>query len=221
MRLLRPSSDEHGIAMITAILVSGVVLTLSITATSLAIHNTNASGLDRKRVQVIATAEAGVDAAFSVLQTTPTAALPCQIQATLQGAFAQAIFSDQSPSTNNNLTVNGQNGDDATVYTNGSWTCANSMIVHGSMVAQGSVSMSNSCQVTRDVWAKQAVTMQNNTLVGHNVSSSRSSITLLNSAHILNNATAGTTITSNGRIDGTSTQNASPNDPPPQSLPAV
>src|SRR5207302_6726132 len=89
MRLLRPSRDEHGIAMITAILVSGVVLTLSITATSLAIHNTNASGLDRKRVQVIATAEAGVDAAFSVLQTTPTAALPCQIQATLQGAPAQ------------------------------------------------------------------------------------------------------------------------------------
>jgi Tfp pilus assembly protein PilX len=71
MRTLSPSRDEQGIAMVTAILVSAVILTLSITAASLAIHNTDQSGLDRKRLQVVAGAEAGVDAAYASLETTP------------------------------------------------------------------------------------------------------------------------------------------------------
>ena len=51
--------------------------------------------------------------------------------------------------------------------------------------------------------------------------SSRSSIALSNAAHILNNATAGTTVTSNGHIDGTITQNATASDPPTYSLPTM
>jgi hypothetical protein len=287
MPKVKPSFHrEEGIAMITAILISGVILTLSITAASLAVHNTDQSGLDRNRTQVIATAEAGVNVAFSTLQTTATASLPCSIAAsstaspsqqytvaiqyfnaagaqltcnnpglssapatalitstgnslpalsnpsakrTMQsqvalhpvyGGFDSAIFSDSSPSTNNNITVNGSSGDDADVYTNGSWNCANSMTVHGQMIAQGSVTMSNSCQVTKDVWANGAVSMSNSAVAGHNVTSSTSSISLSNSAHILNNATAGTTISS-GNIDGTKTPNHPQAAPAAKSLPTM
>ena len=89
MKLIHRRGDDQGIAMITAILVSGIVLTLSITAASLSVHNTNASGLDRKKVQVVAAAEAGVDAAFSLLQTTAPGSLPCTIQASLTTSPSQ------------------------------------------------------------------------------------------------------------------------------------
>jgi hypothetical protein len=285
---LNRSNDprEEGIAMITAILVSAVILTLSVTATTLAIHNTGQSGLDRQRMQVVADAEAGVNMAFSTLQSTPTANLPCTIQgqstvappqqytATIQyfdasgtaltcnnpgllaqpssalitststplpasvspsakrtmqsqvslspvyGGFDTAIMSDGSPTTSNNLTVNGDNGDDGDVYTNGSWSCSNSMTIHGQMVAQGNISMINSCQITKDVWANGSVTMSNNTVAGHDVTSSTSSITLNNAAHILNNATAGTTI-SGSNIDGTKTQNHPQAAPPAKTFPVI
>ncbi|HEV3354024.1 MAG TPA: hypothetical protein VG076_13940, partial [Acidimicrobiales bacterium] len=235
---------------------------------------------------VVASAEAGVNAAYYTLQTTPTASLPCSVTGTMAtspnqqysaaityydaagntltcqnpgllvmpakaqvtstgspspgganpnakrtmqslinltpvyGGFDSAIFSDSSPTTANNVTVHGDVGDDADVYTNGSWSCGNSMTIHGQMIAQGSISMSNSCQVTKDVWANGSVSMSNSSLAGHNVTSSTSSISLSNSAHILNNATAGTTI-SNGTIDGTKTPNAPQAAPPAKSLPTI
>ncbi len=284
LRVGRPS--ESGIAMVTAILVSAVILTLSITAASLAVHNTDQSGVDRQRTQVVATAEAGINVAFSTLQTTPTAQLPCSLSAnstaapaqqyavtiqyydasgnpmtclnpgvafapakavitstgnslpvavrpnakrTMQsevglrpvyGGFDQAIFSDTSPSTSNNLTVNGDVSDDADVYTNGSWSCNNSFTAHGQMIAQGSVTMTNSCQVTKDIWANGSVSMSNSALAGHNVTSSTSSITLDNSSQIVNNATAGTTI-SGSNIGGTKTPNHPQAAPPSLTLPTV
>ena len=62
----RRRRNEDGIAMITAILVSFMILILSVTAASLSIHNTNESGLDRKRLQVIDAAEAGIDSTLSL-----------------------------------------------------------------------------------------------------------------------------------------------------------
>jgi hypothetical protein len=94
------------------------------------------------------------------------------------------------------------------------------MTIHGQMVAQGSVTMSNSCQVTKDIWANGSVTMSNNTLAGHDVTSSTSSITLNNSAHILNNATAGTTI-SGSNVDGTKTANHPQAAPPVKTFPSI
>lgn len=77
MRLPIPSSrrhqDERGIAMITALLVTMVVLALALTALQLATHSVFSSSYDRKRVQAIAAAEAGVDAVYSQIQnSTPT-----------------------------------------------------------------------------------------------------------------------------------------------------
>jgi cytoskeletal protein CcmA (bactofilin family) len=69
------SRDESGIAMITALLVSLVVLSLSVAVVGLSLHNTNQSSEDRKRIQAIHAAEAGIDAYFLALTTASGAAM--------------------------------------------------------------------------------------------------------------------------------------------------
>jgi len=46
--LMRLRHDERGIAMVTALLVSMIVLALGVTAAGLSLHNSTASALDRK-----------------------------------------------------------------------------------------------------------------------------------------------------------------------------
>jgi hypothetical protein len=94
------------------------------------------------------------------------------------GGLANAIFSENSPTMKNNLTVTGSTSDNANVYTNGSWSCQNPGAVQGSIIASGSadgvgaISLANNCQATQDIWARGAITMQNSSLVGHNATSS-------------------------------------------------
>jgi Tfp pilus assembly protein PilX len=82
-------SDERGIAIITALLVSMIIVTLGITSVSIAIHNSEQSSFDRRRVQGIAAAEAGVNYYFSHLQSESSAAnFRCGITQTLTGTPA-------------------------------------------------------------------------------------------------------------------------------------
>ncbi|MGH9284558.1 MAG: hypothetical protein ACRD0M_02625, partial [Acidimicrobiales bacterium] len=71
--------DERGIAMVTAILTSAVVLVLSMVAISLARHSTESTGFDRRRTQAVHAAEAGVNRAMGLIQSSEPAALPCAI----------------------------------------------------------------------------------------------------------------------------------------------
>jgi hypothetical protein len=59
--------DERGLAIVTAVLVSVVVLSLSITVVALSEHNASQSSFDRKRVQAIDAAEAGINTYFAEL----------------------------------------------------------------------------------------------------------------------------------------------------------
>jgi hypothetical protein len=68
--------SEDGAALITAILASAVVLILSASAVSLAIHNTDSSGYDRRRLQAVDAAEAGIDAYYAMLNTTGFSDVP-------------------------------------------------------------------------------------------------------------------------------------------------
>ena len=72
---MKTFDQEDGFAMITAILVSLVVLSLSLVVFNLAVHNSNQSAFDRDRVQAIHAAEAGLDNYLSALVTNPTP--PC------------------------------------------------------------------------------------------------------------------------------------------------
>jgi len=66
---------EEGFAMVTAILVSLVVLSLSVVVVNLAIHNSSQSAFDRDRVMAINAAEAGLDNYLSLLSKNPNP--PC------------------------------------------------------------------------------------------------------------------------------------------------
>lgn len=73
-------------AMITAIGVSFIVLALGIVSVQLAVHNSESSAYDRRRVQAIAAAEAGVDYYFSHLASTAVPSLQCALSGTLRGS---------------------------------------------------------------------------------------------------------------------------------------
>jgi hypothetical protein len=61
MKMKTNVRGEEGVALVTGLLVSSVVLVLAVSAVSLSIHNTDASGYDRRRLTAIDAAEAGLD----------------------------------------------------------------------------------------------------------------------------------------------------------------
>ena len=63
--------EERGVAMVMALLVTFVVLLLGTTVISMAVHNSEQSGMDRKRVQSVSAAEAGLNEAYSYLTSPP------------------------------------------------------------------------------------------------------------------------------------------------------
>ena len=75
--ILRLHRDERGVALITAMAIMMIVLTLSVVTINLAIHNSTSSAQDRARVQAVNAAEAGVDVVFSEMRLDGYASLPC------------------------------------------------------------------------------------------------------------------------------------------------
>src|ERR1051325_9741768 len=227
--MIRKLNDERGLAMITGIMVSLVVLIFSIAVVDLSAHNMRSSDRDRKRVDAIGTAEAGMDATMSAIQTavidvgSGTYTLPCTVTATLPQApsskytvtvnysatypptwspmacppttapaamtltsvgnavtnsptsvtrtmeaqarltpvYGQiggnAIFSDSGLDLENQLTVNGNAGNDGNLYTNGNFTCNNNSTIAGSLLVQGTVTLQSSCRSTQDGTAKRPI----------------------------------------------------------------
>jgi len=71
--------DQRGVAMVTALLVSMIVLSLALVAMALSLHSSSSSSYDKKRTQAIDAAEAGLNSFYSQLQTTPAASMPCPV----------------------------------------------------------------------------------------------------------------------------------------------
>ncbi|MGN6243391.1 MAG: hypothetical protein ACTHQ3_06920 [Motilibacteraceae bacterium] len=77
----------------------------------------------------------------------------------LTPSFAQgldkAIFGDAGVTLANKTELYGQGtSPDADIYTNGNFACQNNEHFRGSVYAQGSISLSNSCTIDVDAWAK-------------------------------------------------------------------
>ena len=90
------------------------------------------------------------------------------LRATYRNALSKAIFGNASISLQNHSTISGQPGRlDADVYTNGNLDCGNNQSIQGSVFAQGSVSLSNTCTISVDVQAKKGFDIVSN---GPNVS---------------------------------------------------
>jgi len=74
MRLL---SDDRGIALITALIVTFVATTIASAGFTLATHNLDQSGGDRRQTDAIHAAEAGVDSYLQYLSTAPITGTAC------------------------------------------------------------------------------------------------------------------------------------------------
>jgi hypothetical protein len=72
---MRIRDDERGIAIVVAIMVTFVVFLLGLVVIAQAIHNSTASGYDRKRVQSVDAAEAGLDYFYNALEHTQASSL--------------------------------------------------------------------------------------------------------------------------------------------------
>jgi hypothetical protein len=286
---MRRFSDERGVAMVTALLVTLVVASLGLVVVQLSAHNASSSAFDRKRVQAVDAAEAGIELFFASLRqatgvatcspvsgtipSTPGATydvtvelygtwppsgapLTCPPPAGTQPAAAKVtsvgtavspgstravsrtmqtearlvplypqstfgIYSDTGLSLQNNLTVNGNAGNDANVYTNGNYTMANNTVISGSVFAQGVANITNGV-VKADVWANGNVSLQSIAVFG-NATSSTGNITLSNNARIYRDAKAAGTITSDGssQINGVRIEHATLGPPPQVAFPQV
>ena len=90
-RMIDRLGDERGMALITAMLLSMVMVTLAVTSVTLAVHNTEQSARDRRRVESIAVAEAGVNYYFSHLQSGAADTFQCDVTKSLAGT-PDAVF---------------------------------------------------------------------------------------------------------------------------------
>lgn len=287
-RVRNGSRDEHGIAMITALMAVLVASLLGAVVMNLSMHTTQASAYDRARTQSIHAAEAGLDQAMSHFASAAITTLPCTISGVLNatpvanwsvtityytsfplvgtpmtcvngfltgttapggaalestgsvvgwragtverhmqsevslspvhGAFNKAIFSDQSPSITNNITVYGEHGNDADFLSNSNWSCTNSLMIYGNIYVQGTASMSNSCHTAADLWARDALSMSSSSRVDHDAKSSTGGMTMTNSSSVGGSIQlAGTCGTCSGRYGGTLTTGYT--QPPPPSTP--
>jgi hypothetical protein len=77
--------DERGVAIVTAMLLSMVVVTLGVTSVGMAVHNSEQSAMDRRRVQGVSAAEAGINWYYSHLQSGSASSFVCSKQMTLTG----------------------------------------------------------------------------------------------------------------------------------------
>jgi hypothetical protein len=81
-------TGEEGFALVAALLISMAVLTLSLTAVAVSLHNEFSSAYDRSHTQSIDAAEAGVDYVNYLLQSSPPSALPCSKSGNLSDGLA-------------------------------------------------------------------------------------------------------------------------------------
>jgi len=92
-RFLNHAQQENGIAMITVMLTSMVVIGLSLTAVQLSQHGLSSTATDRKRIQAVDAAEAGLDITLAALQANPYPTLPCTVAGTLSDVPTTASYS--------------------------------------------------------------------------------------------------------------------------------
>jgi len=82
-RLQARLRDEQGMAIVVAMIMSMVVVTLGATSVSLAVHNSEQSSYDRRNVQSIHAAEAGINYYFSHIQSGGVSEFQCSVSQTL------------------------------------------------------------------------------------------------------------------------------------------
>lgn len=138
------------------------------------------------------------------------------------GLFGQgAVVSDTDIVFNSNADVLASGGQTADVHATGDIRFNSNAVVEGNAYISGSLVMESNSEVKKDAWSSGSLELQSNAIVRGDVTSSTSSITLRNRAHVFGDAKAGGSITLNGnsQIDGTQSPNTPSGDPPVKTFP--
>ncbi|HEX6261606.1 MAG TPA: hypothetical protein VF097_02030 [Actinomycetota bacterium] len=83
---MRRANDERGVALLTAVMISAIVFIMGVTAVQIAVHNSDASARNRRRVESIGSAEAGLDYYFSHLTDVSPTEIECSVTRQLTGS---------------------------------------------------------------------------------------------------------------------------------------
>lgn len=126
-----------------------------------------------------------------------------------------AIFSDQSLTLSSNIQVEGDEGNNANVYSNGDNILLSNITVAGTVYGQDEIVISSNSEVKKDIWALNRVELNSFAIGRRNVTSSTSTVSVLTNAHVYGDAKAGTSVTAaQGTVDGLVIEDT-PSGPPP------
>lgn len=137
------------------------------------------------------------------------------------GGFGSAILAVTDTTFNNAFTILGQNGNDGSIYvTEGDAVINNSLNAYGNLyVHDGGVHMENNATVNGEVWANEAITLENPATVGMNAISSTEEVE--GTGTIGGFAMAGRTVDPNLDISGTTYENSPQGAPPTVDFPKL
>jgi len=135
--------------------------------------------------------------------------------------FDQAIFSNLNLSLVNKLTLNGNNGNDGNVYTNGDLVMKNNTSVSGNVYAQGSATVQSSI-IRATLWANGPVSLDSTTVFG-DVLSSTGTVTISNNSHVYGSVKAlgAITVSGNSQVDGQRVTGVNLGPPPALKFPQI
>jgi Tfp pilus assembly protein PilX len=99
MLIYRIRHEERGLAMVVALMVAFVVMMLSTLVIAQAIHNSDLSAHDRRRLQSVGAAEAGLNYFFNYLEQTAVSTLASRCGIVTAGTCAGNPFAQTQPIT--------------------------------------------------------------------------------------------------------------------------
>ena len=154
-----------------------------------------------------------------------------KLTAITSGGFGVAILANGPLQMSNQATINGNGANNANIYTNTSYTCANNQMVYGNVYSQGDITASNTCSVSGDWWAKGSVVATGNGTVGGNVYAGGATtgsagtvsmgITSVAGSAVAKGSISPTPCGPGNRIAGTCSANGAPGAPPVQAFPVL
>jgi predicted acyltransferase (DUF342 family) len=158
------------------------------------------------------------------------ALLKISVATIYSNVFDNALFSDLTMIGSNNTTVDGHNGNDGNLYTNGSLSCGNGFLIQGNVTVQGSVTATNNCTINGNLTSVGNMSLANSAVIGGSATStgktcsSQGNITLANSATIDQSAYAYCAVTTSGNstvVHGTYAPDTTLTNPAVETLPNV
>lgn len=127
--------------------------------------NTIASTEQAAKAQILSTADASGGSSQVGAKGKRTMEAEVNLTPNFANAMTDAIFSNSTLTFANNSRVYGHSGPDANVYSNNSIFCQNgnsNTQFDGTFMSQGSVTLSNQCHITGDLWVAGNVALNNN-----------------------------------------------------------